>query len=383
MNKHFKVLMVAVCALAMVGVFALVGCTSSSSSSAASASGSASAASASASAASASASAASASASAASASSSAAAATMVKDMKGDDAVAAGSAKSVLTVNSVATQMVLMCGGEKAAATLGSGFQYGDDSLNKKMFPNLGGLKTFTRDDATVENVAAIDPGLVVIDVPDTVTKLREANIPTAFVSVVSPETIIQAIDIIGEALGGDAAKVSEKYAEYYNGVLKDMAAKSANVTDKPRVIYLRNETKTIGEGSMPDNWITTLGGINVGAELGAKGGAGSDVTTEAIIGANPDIIVCEKADLKETLMNDAQYADITAVKNGAVYVAPLGTAVWSMGTAEAPLMVYWASQYINADLYKDIDVDQKTTEFFKQFYGYDLSKAELDTIFSR
>lgn len=357
---------------AAVLAFALAGCASSSSSSTASTSASASPAAAS-------------SASAASASSSAASATLVKDMKGDDVIAAGGAKNVLTVNSVATQMVLMCGGEEAAATVGQGFQYGDDSLNKKMFPNLGDRKTFTRDDATVENVAAVNPGMVVIDVPDTVTKLREANVPTAFVAVTSPETIIQAIEIIGDALGGDAAKVSSEYASYYNGVLAEMSAKSKDLADdkKPRVIYLRNETKTIGEGSMPDNWITTLGGKNVGAELGAKGGAGSDVTTEAIIGADPDVIICENLDLLKTLTTDAQYANMTAVKNGAVYQAPLGTAVWSMGTAEAPLMVYWASQYINPDLYKGIDVDQKTTEFFKQFYGYDLSAAELNTIFHR
>ena len=348
---------------AMLMVFALAGCSSNSASSAASssaASGSASA-------------------------SSEAAATMVQDMNGDDVLEAGSAKNVLTVNSVATQMVLMVGGEDAAATVGHGFQYGDDSLNKKMFPNLGDRKTFTRDDATVENVAAVDPGLVLIDVPDTVTALRDAGIPTAYLSVTSPETIIQAIEIVGDALGGDAANVAEEYATYYNGVLDDMAAKSAKVADadKPRVLYLRNETKTIGEGSMPDNWITTLGGVNVGAELGAKGGAGSDVTTEAIIGADPDIIIAENADLLATLTTDEQYAEMTAVKNGAVYQAPLGTAVWSMGTAEAPLMLYWASQYINPDLYAGVDVDKETTDFFKQFYGYTLSSAELDTIFHR
>ena len=364
-RKSFVAFVVAV--MAALLACALAGCSSGTSASSASASASSTAA------------------SSASASASSAASTMVKDMKGDDVIAAGTAKNVLTVNSVATQMVLMVGGEDAAATVGQGFQYGDGSLNKKMFPGLGDRKTFTRDDATVENVSAVDPSMVVIDVPDTVAALRAADIPAAFVAVTSPETIIQAIEIVGDALGGDSAKVAEKYATYYNGVLSEMSAKSKNLADadKPRVLYLRNETKTIGEGSMPDNWITTLGGINVGAELGAKGGAGSDVTTEAIIGADPDIIIAENPDLLATLTSDPQYADMTAVKNGAVYQAPLGTAVWSMGTAEAPLMVYWASQYINPDLYSGIDVDQKTTEFFKDFYGYTLSSAELDTIFHR
>ena len=310
-------------------------------------------------------------------------AVMVQDMKGDDCVEAGTVKTVLTVNSVATQMVIMCGGESAAATLGQGFAYGESDLNYKMFPHLGGLKTFTRADATVENVAAIDPDLVLIDVPDTVDALRKADIPVAYLSVTSPETIMQAVELIGQAMGGSAQAKAEEYVAYYNKVIEEMGALAAKASNHPRVLYLRSETKTIGEGSMPQSWITTLGGTNVGAELGAKGGAGSDVTTEAVIGADPDIIICEKADLAQTLLTDAKYADMKAVKAGAVYVAPLGTAVWSMGTAEAPLMVYWASQYINPEAFASIDPDQKTKEFFQKFYGYTLSAAELDTIFHR
>ena len=308
---------------------------------------------------------------------------MVKDMKGDDCVEAGTVKTILTVNSVATQMVIMCGGESAAATLGQGFQYGEGTLNYKMFPNLGGLKTFTRADATTENVAAIDPDLVLIDVPDTVDALRKADIPVAYMSVVSPETIMEAVTMIGQAMGGDGEAIAEAYVSYYKDVLDEMAALAARVSTHPRVLYLRSETKTIGEGSMPQSWITTLGGTNVGAELGAKGGAGSDVTTEAIIGADPDIIICENATLAQTILTDAKYADMTAVKAGAVYVAPLGTAVWSMGTAEAPLMVYWASQYINPEAFTSIDPDKKTIEFFQKFYGYTLSAYELDAIFHR
>lgn len=310
---------------------------------------------------------------------------MVKDMNGDDVLEAGSAKNILTVNSVATQMVLMCGGEDAAATLGQGFQYGDNSLNKKMFPDLNSLKTFTRDDATVENVAAINPSLVLIDVPDTVKTLRDADIPTAFLSVTGPDTLMQAVQLIGDSLGGDAAAKATEYSNYYEGTMDKIGNVSKNLqeADKPRVLYMRDETRAIGANSMPDNWITLTGGVNVGAELNARGGAGSEVTTEAIIAANPDIIVCERPELYTTLTTNAQYADINAVKNGKVFVAPLGTAVWSMGTAEAPLMLYWAASVINPELYSDVNVDAQTKSFFKDFYGYELSNSDLNTIFHR
>lgn len=308
----------------------------------------------------------------------------VTDMKGDEVVVPADNNTILTVNSVATQMVVMLGGEECVATLGQGFQYGDESLNKKMFPGLDGVKAFTRDDATVENVAVIDPGLVVIDVEDTVSALRDAGIPAAFVSVNSPDTIMQAVDIIGGAIGGDAIERASAYRAFYESALAEAQAKSAGIAEdeKPTVLYLRSTEKTTGEGSMPDSWITAAGGVNVAARLGLSG-SGVDINVETIMNENPSIIICESEQVRDEIMGGAAYAELDAVKNSQVYAAPLGTAVWSMGTAEAALMVSWAGTVINPELYADVDIDATTTGFFKEFYGYDLSEAELDAIFHR
>ena len=82
----------------------------------------------------------------------------IADMRGDEVLVPAEADTVMTVNSVATQMVLMLGGEDAAATMGRGFDYSEGSLNQAMFPGLAGKPTITGTDVTVENVAAIDPG---------------------------------------------------------------------------------------------------------------------------------------------------------------------------------------------------------------------------------
>lgn len=308
----------------------------------------------------------------------------VTDMKGDTVTVPAENSTVLTANSVATQMVLMLGGEECAATVGQGFQYGDDSLNKKMFPGLDGVRTFTRDDATVENVAVVDPGLVVIDVEDTVAALRDADIPAAFVSVNSPDTIMQAVDIIGDAIGGDAVDRAKAYRTFYESALSEVQAKSADLADgdKPTVLYLRSTEKTTGAGSMPDSWITAAGGINVAASLGLSG-SGVDVNVETIMNEDPSIIVCESEQVRDEILTGAAYAELDTVKNGKVYAAPFGTAVWSMGTAEAALQVYWAGTVINPDRYADVDIDAVTADFFKEFYGYDLNDAELDAIFHR
>lgn len=309
---------------------------------------------------------------------------MVLDMNGDEAIEEGAAETVLTANSVATQMVLMLGGEEAAATLGQGFNYAEDSLNYAMFPDLGEVRTFTRDDATVENVAVVDPDLVVIDVQDTVDTLRDSDISAAYVAVNSPETIVQAVEIIGAALGGEAEEQAQDYVAFYTSALDEVSAVSADLADdeKPRVMHLGGTTSTSGSNSMPDSWITAAGGVNAAAEMGLDGSR-VEINTETILEADPDVIICENQDTVDEIMGGEAYSELKAVQSGQVVAAPFGTAVWSMGTAETAVQLYWAASVINPELYADVDVDAVTRDFFERFYEYELSDEELDAIFHR
>lgn len=307
----------------------------------------------------------------------------VIDMAGDQAIEAGTAKTILTVNSVATEMVLMLGGEDAAATVGDGFQYADGSLNQSMYPNLADRASFTRDDCTVENVAAVGPDLVLIDVPDTIATLRGSDINAAYASVISPDTIMQAIDMIGGALGGDALEKAASYRAAYEAAIEDVSGVAADLADedKPTVLYLRSINSTCGADSMPDNWITTCGGVNVAAELGLSGSR-VEIGTEAIMSADPDVIVCESPSTYEEVTASAALSELQAIQNGTVYTAPLGPVVWSMGSTEALLQLYWAANVINPDLY-GYDVEAITRDYFETFYGYELSDEELEEILNQ
>ncbi len=307
----------------------------------------------------------------------------VLDLNGDPAIEAGTATSILTVNSVATEMVLMLGGEDAAATLGQGFEYDEGSLNRSMYPGLEDRRTFTRDDCTIENVAAIGPDLVLIDVAETIETLRGADINAAYMSVTSPETIMQAVTLIGAALGGDAVDKASAYCEEYAAAIDEISAASADLADdeRPTVLYLRSIDRSCGANSMPDHWITTAGGVNVIAELGLEGSS-CEVNIEVVMDADPDIVICESPSTYEEVVGSDALSELAAVKNGAVYTAPLGPVVWSMGSTEALLQLYWAANLINPDVY-DYDVDAVTRDYFEQYYGYDLSDEELEQIFSR
>lgn len=308
----------------------------------------------------------------------------VVDMRGDEITVPADTSTVLTVNSVATQMVLMLGGEDAAATMGKGFNYGEGSLNASMFPGLADVPTFSREDSTVENIAAIGPDFVLEGNDDVIAQLRDAGIPAAYISVTSPETIVEAVHIIGDALGGEADQKAQAYEDAYNEALEDTKARTADLSDdeKPRVLYMRSTESTTGANSMPDSWITAAGGINAAAEAGFDG-SGAEINAETIMNIDPDIIICESQDVADQFLSDAAYNELAAVQSGKVYAAPFGTAVWSMGTAETLLQLSWAGTIINPDLFSDVDLDAVTSDFYQEFFGYELSQDELDGIFHR
>ena len=308
----------------------------------------------------------------------------VVDMRGDEITVPADTSTVLTVNSVATQMVLMLGGEDAAATMGKGFNYGEGSLNASMFPGLADVPTFSREDSTVENIAAIGPDFVLEGNDDVIAQLRDAGIPAAYISVTSPETIVEAVHIIGDALGGEADQKAQAYEDAYNEALEDTKARTADLSDdeKPRVLYMRSTESTTGANSMPDSWITAAGGINAAAEAGFDG-SGAEINAETIMNIDPDIIICESQDVADQFLSDAAYSELAAVQSGKVYAAPFGTAVWSMGTAETLLQLSWAGAIINPDLFSDVDLDAVTSDFYQEFFGYELSQDELDGIFHR
>lgn len=307
----------------------------------------------------------------------------VLDMKGDRAVEAGTVSTVLTVNSVATEMVLMLGGEDAAATLGQGFEYSEGSLNRAMYPGLEGKKTFTRDDCTVENVAAIGPDLVICDVADTVEALRNAGINCAFASVTSPATIVQAVDILGAAMGDAALQKAESYHEAYDQAIEEVSAAADIPEDeRARVLYLRGIDSACGANSMPNNWISMAGGIDVVAEDLGLEGSRVEINIESIMACDPDVIVCESPTTYADVTGSDALAALQAVETGAVYTAPLGPVVWSMGSTEALLQLYWAANVISPQAC-DFDLETIIRGYFETFYDYEVSSQEIEEILNR
>ncbi|CAB4666997.1 unannotated protein [freshwater metagenome] len=159
-------------------------------------------------------------------------------------------------------------------------------------------------DVSAESVLALNPTLVIGDTrsgpPEAIQQLRGAGVSI----LLAPEVwqlkeIAPRITLIAKALGVDDSgkKLLDKTQLKIDQALSQATAKKIN----PRVafLYVRGTASVFllgGEGSGADEMIQSAGGIDVGTDLGLA--SFTPLTTEAIVKANPDIIIVLSLGLK-------------------------------------------------------------------------------------
>ena len=159
-------------------------------------------------------------------------------------------------------------------------------------------------DVSAESVLALSPTLVIGDTrsgpPEAIQQLRGAGVSI----LLAPEVwqlkeIAPRITLIAKALGvvESGNKLLNETQSKIDQALAQATAKKIN----PRVafLYVRGTASVFllgGEGSGADEMIQSAGGIDVGTDLGLA--SFTPLTTEAIVKANPDIIIVLSLGLK-------------------------------------------------------------------------------------
>jgi iron complex transport system substrate-binding protein len=101
---------------------------------------------------------------------------------------------------------------------------------------------------------------------------------------------------------------------------------------------------------------------------------------ESLLKWNPDYIVCRDAPYKATILADARWQDINAVKNGHVLVNPQGVFYWCVRSAEEALQILWMAKTLYPDKFADMDLVQEVKDYYETFHDYTLSDEDVNSI---
>jgi iron complex transport system substrate-binding protein len=192
-------------------------------------------------------------------------------------------------------------------------------------------------------------------------------------------------DLIGQVMGEqNRAKAIIEEGRKAAQEVKDIAK---TITEKKKVMFLyRDQGDTLevaGSNLYSQYWIETIGAVNVAAECNNV----TAVSMEQIMQWNPDYIfittftTCQPDDLYNNKLEGQDWSGIKAVQDGHVYKDPLGIYRWFTPTSDSALMLKWIASKTYPEYYK-YDMEKEVRDYYKTFYGYELSDKELNMVFN-
>ena len=248
-------------------------------------------------------------------------------------------------------------------------------------PELGRL-TGRSATANVEEILALRPDIIVDAgaVGETYASLadrvqEQTGIPYvmldgAFAS--SPPTL----RTLGAMLGVEAR--AERLAQYAESTFALLAARPT--TEGPRIYYGRggDGLETGLEGSMNVELIDLVGARNVAAEAGR--GELAQISPEQLLAWNPEIILAQSPDFRASLLSEARWSTLTAVRERAVFVPPSAPFGWFESPPSVNRLI--GARWLMHKLYGGdrAALREEVRGFFRLFYHVEISDTQLDTV---
>jgi len=192
------------------------------------------------------------------------------------------------------------------------------------------------------------------------------------------DTIKNSLTIVGKVLGEENR--ANKINTFIDKNISEVKILAAKANTRPSVIFLgsSNPQSVASTSMIQTDIIEMAGGTNAVKGLNVKG-AFADVSIEQIIAWDPEIIWVPKyaSYTVESLLNDAKWSSIKAVKNKAVYVFPSNLEPWDYPTASAVLGLCWGLNNLHPELYSKNDLMKNVDEFYELVYGMKFTAEQV------
>jgi iron complex transport system substrate-binding protein len=260
----------------------------------------------------------------------------------------------------------------------------DNPFLAKVDPHLAKVpELFTNTSVNTEDLLKLKPDVVFASTANAPPKqIRDSGLPTVVMSFTTFPQLMQTVNITAEALGGDAPKRAKAYNAYLQKQLTFVSSRTKPLTAAKRlsVVHVHTVAPLVvdGGGTMIDTWITLGGGTNAAASV--KGNM-RPVTLEQLLAWNPDVLILESpAPSLAEIARLPGWSRLKAVQDHRVFINPRGLYQWDRYTPEEALQVQWVASTLHPDLFRDVDFRAETKSFYKTFFGYEPTDADVDGI---
>ena len=252
-------------------------------------------------------------------------------------------------------------------------------------PELGQLYG-GKGNMNLEALLAADPD-VVVDVGEAKDGMaedlddltRQTGIPFVHIESTiasSPE----AYRVLGELIGsGDKAEQLASWCEKALANVETCMEKVDAAGERKNVVYCLGPKglNVLAEGSFHAQVISLCANNAAVLESPVPHGDGNEIDMEQLILWNPDVILFQHNSVYEDVGENGTWKKLDAIAGGRYYEIPCGPYGWisSPPAVQCYLGMLWLTSTLYPE-YVDFDLKAEVTEYYKLFYGYELSETD-------
>lgn len=227
---------------------------------------------------------------------------------------------------------------------------------------------------------------------EQISQLEDAGVVFVNISKMSStDDLCNCIQTIGDILGEKESKRATEFVNYYKKSIAFAQKKAKKIDDADRATELTMSVEggaymVAPESDISSSLVEAAGLTNLAADYtsDATSGNGSmlQVSAEQIVAWNPQYIVAYSQQAADAIKADAALAGVDAVANNHVLVCPKALYLWAVRSGEGCLMPEWLGSVVYPDRYKGFDMTETLQDFYKDWYGSELSDADAEAILS-
>jgi len=239
----------------------------------------------------------------------------VKDASGEEFTFTEAPQRIVSIAPNQTEILFALGLGDRIVGVSEFDNYPEEAKSKPKVGNIYG---------NPEALLAVNPDLVFAGLTlngTTVSSLRDLGVKVFTTEPTTIDEVIESIILIGKITDTQAAAnaLARKMREDKQYVIDTVKGLSEDQKKKVYVEY--DPLWTAGKGSFIDEMIGLSGGINIASDLGQW----AQISSEAVISANPDVIIYAEVNdyetgkpLIETIKSRPGWGQLNAIKNGAL-----------------------------------------------------------------
>lgn len=307
--------------------------------------------------------------------------TKVVDQLGREVYIPANVEKVVSLWPEATSVLLTLDCKDKIVGLDSG-SLNHRVLSKLLPNNIVDVGNPMRGTLSLEKLAQLKPDVVFMYTDDSelADKIQKSlGIPVVCVRLNPPperKLSFDMVTIIGKCVGKEER--AKEVKNYIEGELSEITSVTSKIPDseKPKV-YVTFPYDSLKTARKLDV-VELAGGKNVAKGSKGVGGSGAGkgawhtytVNFENMVLWNPDIIILHGFGniMPEDIINDPNWQNIKAVKEGKVYRLTLGWGAWDLGSFTVNVITF--AKVFYPDKFS-FDAEKKTNEVLKELYGVD------------